>query len=259
MKNTLYILLILLIFSCREDYSNRNIEVIDIKNYEQREWKDLPKQIGGIDSLLLLENDSILLSQIDDIKFLNDKFYIRDWKNKQIVTFNNNGDFIASISKYGRGPSEYLDISDFDVDKQGNIYVIDGNKDNLIVYDYQGNSVRSEKLPFEIDLIKVVSPNNYLITISSWEEGEHKGKQIVSTDSLFNIIKTHSLYTQYYDDNMWLSSSYFKETENGVFFHRQINDSVYLFNNGNLDKIYLFDFGAQSIPLDDRKIGRAHV
>lgn len=232
-----------------------NVEVIDICNFKELPWEELPEEVKNPEYIRLSPGeDGVMLGNIDDIKIAGEKIYVQDWRNKRIAIFNREGKGIQSLVKYGRGPGEYLNISAFDVDGEGNIYVIDGTSDRMLVYDKAGGCIRDDKLPFEIDLIKVITPDKYLLALCSWETGALAGVQLMRCDSLLRKTEEISRYTEYVDDNFWLSSSYFVTSADGIFYQKQVSDSVYRFDNtGNPEKIYLFDFGNAAVPLEMRR------
>lgn len=240
---------------CSADRISGNVEVVDICNFKELPWEELPEDIRSPEYIRLSPGgDGVILGGIDDIKIAGGKIYVRDWRNKRIAVFGMDGKGIRSLVKYGRGPGEYLNISAFDVDGEGNIFVIDGTSDRLLVYDRAGACTRDEKLPFEIEIIKVIDPDNYLLALCSWENGPFAGTQLMRSDSLLNKKEEISRYTEYVDSNYWLSSSYFVTSADRLFFQKQVNDSVYCFNNaGTPEKIYLFDFGHATVPPEMRR------
>lgn len=251
----LFVGVVALVAGCSGEKVSANVEVIDILNFKERPWSELPSDVITPEYIRLSsEGDSILLGNVDDIKMAAGKIYVRDWKNKRIAIFGMDGTGQKSLMRYGRGPGEYLNVSEFEVDSTGNIYVVDGTSDRILVYNAELNLVRETKPPFEIDLFKVIDPNRYLLVLSSWEKGALGGTQLLLCDSMYQVTKQVSKYTEYVDDNFWLSSRYFAETEKGIFYQQSVNDSVYFFNrSGELQQMYLFDFGRYTIPLEKRK------
>ncbi len=231
-----------------------NLEIIEIYGFKELPWDELPEQVREPEYIRLksVEHES-MLGNIDDIKFSGGKIYVKDWSNKRLAVFTAHGEWNGSISRRGRGPGEYLNISDFDVSSDGDIYIIDGTADKMLVYNSEFRCIRDIALPFEIDNLKVIDPDKYLIAVASWENGEFSGTQLMTSDSLFNKREEISRYTEYFDDNFWLSSSFIVTSEEGFFFHRHVNDSVYnISSNGELEKIYFFDMGSSSVPLKKR-------
>lgn len=247
------LLLILLVVICGCS-SNKNMgkDVINIADFEVKNWDEIPSGILKLEKIKLVNNSGnsqMNLSSISDIKMWGDKIYILDERMKKLVIFDLSGNAVMSLNRQGRGPGEFLQISYFDIDKQGNIYVVDGNSDKLLVYNNNGDFIRAVKPPCEIDLIKVLENDKYLLQLSSWNRGSFSGSQVILADSGFVKGDEILRYSEYRDDNFWLSESRFIETKKGIFYHKQIDDHVYLFNrSGEIEKTYFFDFGSAAIP-----------
>lgn len=247
------LLLILLVIAggCSSNKHEGN-DVIDIAAFEVKSWAEIPSEVLNMEKIELVNNSGnrdMNLSCVSDCKIWGDRIYILDERMKKLVAFDFTGNAVMSLSRQGRGPGEFLQISYFDIDQEGNIYVVDGNSDKLLLYTHNGDFIREVKPPYEIDLIKVLENDQYLLQLSSWNSGSFAGAQIVLADSGF--VKGSELlgYSKNKDDNFWLSGSRFVETQKGIFYHKQIDDHVYLFNKrGEIEKTYFFDFGKAAIP-----------
>ena len=74
-----------------------------------------------------------IFSEIDKIVCHQDRFYILDWIHRKIVIYDSGGAPVGCLSRRGRGPGEYLQITDFDVDGDGSVWVVDGQQDMLLL------------------------------------------------------------------------------------------------------------------------------
>ncbi|MEM8485733.1 MAG: 6-bladed beta-propeller [Bacteroidota bacterium] len=90
-------------------------------------------------------SDSTFLTQVGDIKFYDERYYISDYSNNRLLILDQNLKVIKSLGSPGRGPGENLGVG------SSRIY-----KDTLYVYD-DGNS--------RIHKYSVVS-NEYLSSVS---------------------------------------------------------------------------------------------
>ncbi|MDR2585249.1 MAG: 6-bladed beta-propeller [Prevotellaceae bacterium] len=88
--------------------------------------------------------------------------------NKKIHVFSNpDGNFIYCLDKIGRGPGEYLSITDFDVYKDS-IYVL--NLNTIITYTQSGNFIKEYKVGIRASNFKVIDENTFLIVAMRTEE-----------------------------------------------------------------------------------------
>ena len=75
-----------------------------------------------IKTIPLETKDECMIEEIVKAIFYDNKLFLQD-NMKRLLVFNTNGKFLYEIGKIGRGPGEFLDIRDFDIDKEGNIYI----------------------------------------------------------------------------------------------------------------------------------------
>lgn len=224
------------------DYSYEEIETFPPKNIvkNKRYIKLDPSEkylFGGADKVLFKDN-----------------IYILDKRQKKIVVFDHKGNGINILDKVGQGPEEYIQITDFSVDVNGNIYIIDGVSDKLIIYN-SAEFISSEKLPFEVDIIQCLDHGEILMGLSTWNtHPETQGKRLLIADRNLTIKNTFLDFDQYYDDSYWISYYSFISNGSNICYNKPIEDFVYsLSYNGELDKCYYFDFGSKHIPFEWRK------
>lgn len=84
-----------------------------------------------------------LIGRIGRVLFFNNKIYIHDEMAGHLVVFSNEGKYLFHINNKGRGPMEYIKLTDF---------TIDGNKKVILIYDSYGHKI----LTFSIDKHKFV-------------------------------------------------------------------------------------------------------
>ena len=87
-------------------------------------------------------NKEFLIQRINEIKLVNDTFFIFDRSLKTIFLFSLNGKYISKICKLGKGPGEYLNPITFELNHQKNeIIIFDWYSQKLIRYNYHGDFI----------------------------------------------------------------------------------------------------------------------
>ena len=108
-------------------------EIISISPVSDPGTLNISDYLTNIRFIPLQTNDSCLLSSTLNLKVNDNCIYI---SNKQaIVYFDDTGKFISKIKHQGRGPFEYVSLTDFVVLKDNKIAVLDNAKKRLIIYD----------------------------------------------------------------------------------------------------------------------------
>ncbi|MCF8222883.1 MAG: 6-bladed beta-propeller [Bacteroidales bacterium] len=96
-------------------------------------------------------SDEISLRWTRLVKWCDPYFYYLSQAkdNQKVIRFTRDGKFVDALDKQGRGPSEYISISDFFVDENsGNIYII---TNKIVVFDKNLNYLHDIKYPAKRD------------------------------------------------------------------------------------------------------------
>ena len=72
------------------------------------------------------------------IRYHNHQVYVCDSYNGRVQVFDSNLDHIQSFGTHGDGPGQLNDPRDIDFDCQGNCYVVDYKKDQILVFNEDG-------------------------------------------------------------------------------------------------------------------------
>ena len=82
------------------------------------------------------------VGEFDDpcnVRYHNHQVYVCDSHNGRVQVFDSNLNFVRS---FGDGPDQLEDPEDIDFDSQGNIYVVDYGKDQVLVFSEDGQYLR---------------------------------------------------------------------------------------------------------------------
>jgi len=81
-------------------------------------------------------NAECLIGSVGKVQFVNGLFYLLDDYTGQnaIHVFDTLGNHVRSLKRIGRGPGEYKDILDFDIDDNLSLYILN-SIGNILVYD----------------------------------------------------------------------------------------------------------------------------
>jgi len=188
---SILISLISLIFiSCSDTTKKENVIFIDAKKVEQINLNEIFTKVKIIP---LQSGDSSLISEIRNVTYWKDEFYILDTNQKSILVFNTLGRFSRKLHKVGKGPGEYLEIADFAINPyNNNIELVDGR--SLYSYDKNGNFENKERIindefrsanEFEIINDNIIfflqHPNSNISVFYS-----RKDKKIIKTLKIYN-------------------------------------------------------------------------
>lgn len=260
-KNGLFLccLLTIIFSSCSDKGQSEACHFVDYKSIPSAR---LDYSVFNLDTLVINEDNEpkYMLSEIDKIIYQNGSFFLSDWRHGKVVCFDRKGSAVLAITKRGRGPQEYLKISDFDVDHDHRIFIMDGQSDRLLVFDKDGSFIHSLKLPIEAYAFKTLSKGGYIFNLAPWTKGDGEGDKIIVTDDSLKLLSHNIEYNGIYDSGFSFSSVVFTNSNSFISFNQPIDDNVYVFDNdGNHLITYLFDFGAATVPTKIRKSIEANL
>ncbi len=258
MKTKLLFCSIIILFAgCRQNspvYENAtDVAIADFKKVEAVS----PSEIYGTEPayIRLETTDSALFSfrDIEKVVIEDNLIYILESTFKKLIVYDMDGAPVKVIDYRGRGPKEYLQITDFDVDKDGYIWIADAQKNVLYKYGKDCKVVSAQLYPYEVNKIRCLDSGGFIFQIGSWDDSYLSGCELVVADSSLNVKSKLLKYPK--DKNMDIV---FKTTisDNGedCFYMDPISD--YLFNlssDGEISAIYHLDFGSRTVPDDIRK------
>lgn len=229
---------------------------IAINKVDNTEIVKLSKFINAVKIIPLSYNDSTLIGKIKKVLVFNNNIYIQDKHNsKYLFVFDKKGKFINMIGRSGQGPHEFIELTDFSIDKDGNICIYDCAGQKVVVYNTYGDFIKSVPVPFYADNFCISNGCYYLF---------RDNPQLNSKYSL-NV----------YTDNGKLIQSYFSvrpgyvsrvssdifirnDNDNSIVFHKDLNDTIYLLNKDELSARYFVDFGQKAINNTDKRFVKRH-
>lgn len=74
--------------------------------------------LSDVEFLLLKTPDSLKITIVSKIREIGDKLFILDKKRRIVFAFDKVGNFLGLVGNQGEGPTEFREVSDFDI--QGN-------------------------------------------------------------------------------------------------------------------------------------------
>jgi hypothetical protein len=273
MKPTHLFLMILITLSCKSQDNNKIITF---------NLKELPKitsvklsDLGFVDIeyIPLETKEQSLISRID-LVFFNDYsinkiipgdgyFIIKN--GERVLKFSEDGSFIASIGKIGRGPNEISQIEDVEIDKTNqNIYMVSGWQKKFCLYSPSGEFIKTFNVPFYVREFRFFEDK--ILCYCGNNRGDNKSSFIL-IDKLGNIIKSFpNKYT-------FKPKSKFGFTHENLFFsyNKKLNvkelysDTIFSFENMGFKPHTVIGVGKRQVTakvrseFDANEIGKNYI
>jgi hypothetical protein len=242
-----FISIIILIISCSSvtKESSTNFKVINLNLKEVKQEKNISEIFTDISLVKLETTPSSLIGEINKIFVTSNEIYISD--GLSIYIFDLNGNFKKRLHKNGKGPGEYTGISDFLIDNNRSIEILNSGLQKVIRFDSSFNFVDEYKINRYAMNMALLDGRGRLFHCGNDASGGQYDKIVRFENGKLKeqFLKIDVLKSQYLHYRRFDVFSYHK---NGVLITDAHNDTVYFFNNNSLEPRYVFDIGENAIP-----------
>lgn len=250
MKWTLFLTVLIfsnILFGSCKRTSNDMEEVIKINIREgiskPKTSLQLADEIEGIECIPLETSDSVLISNILDLRISDKYIFVYNGKTSAVLQFNKKGKFIRKIGREGNGPGEYSLITELGIDENLNrLYIFQYNNSPL-VYSFDGKFLCSDTTMCHTGGAYVFDNGSKAlkglimnpINIAPWAGA------LMNTDG--DIIMSKSLYNKQNnnDEYLYMKQIYFSSFGENVLLSISCNDTVYSISPSKIKPKYILD------------------
>ncbi len=237
----LIVLIITTAVSCSDNY--KEYPIIKVDNAINAGNEIIEKFIS-IDCLIPIRDNKILLGTCDKVLTYDSLVYILD--QERILVINKEGTLHAEINQIGMGPGEYSEITDFEIDTNGNILLYCSDEQKVLTYTCDGKFISQERVCDGTDICLLrngdiaVYRNIYSDTIASVYR--RNGKQHMHykfEDKRPNILLQNGGGIIEYNDSLYLTNP--------------LDYNIYKCENGKITPIVGFDFAERNLTVEMRQ------
>jgi len=274
MQKNIYLVFIILIFSCsnQQKKSNYTLEqiaslhldsteiltvvsdsaiTIDINPFLGDKSFDFSSLVKEIKFVPLETIDESLVSDIYKVIVTDSSIYIMDnYKGAGLIIFDSKGKFIKRI-KQGQGPQELLRLYDIAFDPANN-ELIAYQHSFLVYFTANGEFIRKKRLPFGFYNFAVMS-NGYIYKVLE-QQNNHLEKfnpfSLLVSDTSFSI-KYAALPKKESDVNLVGYNYLYPCNDSSITVTQHYNDTIYSYNilNNNILKAkYVMNYSNKKLP-----------
>ena len=259
----LAICVLLALKSCTNTKSYKKNEemypVIDIVNsvgnYQKVYFSDY---FSSIELIALETNNNSLIGEesivlvYDSLIFIASSISSGVWPpHKNLLVFNRSGKFLNSIGAIGKGPGEYLGVSEVFLNhEKPTVYVADSFK--IFEFEFNGKFIGSFTRPNpdgrSLWNVTFLEDNLFLGAISYDKRNEYKYYLFDKNGDVIKYFHTN-LHSDTSLQNAWSLSVAPYRIDNHVYVMDYINDTLYTIENLRLSPVYVFDYGKFAYPI----------
>ena len=146
-------------------------------------------EIAGDIQYIPLATDS-LLANIMKVIYSEGVYFVKDNKSK-FLRFDENGRLLNQIGRRGKGPGEYLYVSDFVIHPvTRNIFVSGGKPDQILAYSPEGKFLKP--IPLTIKYVTSMGISDKNLFLFYFDGAQHIEKNMELIDTEGSILKSYT-------------------------------------------------------------------
>lgn len=236
----------ILFYNCKSQ-DDINVQPISI-NYKNSKQVRLSEYFDLFKVCPLETTPNNLIGYIKKIEIYNTDFYILDEANNCVFHHDSAGRFINQLNKIGRGPEEYIRITDLKVNDDG-IFILDYSQQAIIHYDHNLQFVGKTHLNFFASEFLLQQGNLFVYSERANNKKDYCFYQTDSRGEIINsFVKRRKLKHERYNFQF---SNVFCFNSDSLFSPRYSN---YIYSQNHPDFAYKLDFKDKTFPEDKLNI-----
>ena len=190
-----------------------------------------------IERYIVLDTTEVLVNSSDKYIFKNQNIYISDRKGS-IHIFSDSGKYVNSISRQGRGPGEYLIVSDFDVDTQGNVYVLCANSKKIIKY-HEPDYLSSDVMEMDKQVTEIcLQENNVWVGNIFTADDKLPGLGLFEDGVVTPTVEAREDFDNLSGEYIKLKNKSFYFSDKNLLFNQRLSREVYQLKEGKKELLF---------------------
>ena len=190
-------------------------------------------------------------NRVNEVQISKEYFFISDFK--QLYQFKRTGEFVRKIGSNGKGPGEYLYVVSLDINEDlREVYVFCNVSRKVLIYDFEGNHLRSYAMP-QFRTLRAVDDSLFLAyTDVAVGKEEHIFTLIDAAGDSTCLVKNNFKWEHISDMvyTVYTGNRWFYRYGGKLYFKDIYNDTLYRYNPDKYlaEPTYYFDLGKYDIP-----------
>ncbi|ADY50872.1 hypothetical protein Pedsa_0287 [Pseudopedobacter saltans DSM 12145] len=203
------------------------------------------------------KNDA-LIGNIDKLVFDSGKIFIADKDIAEaIFIYSDSGKFLKKIDGKGQAPGEFLEIRDFTLDTVNKyLYVLDLQGRKVNVYNYEGEFLRSNPMPFLFSAFAYINSNIFAMsTATAYNKQNPKinNHYLVTAELSGKIVSAEFPFNNKERDFTYFNAAPLRTFGSKVLFYPRYSNTIYEVGNNSTKLLYSLDFNGKGIPSEERE------
>ena len=240
-KKIPFIIVVVVLFSsCRKSVSEIPAILIDISHDSEAYLSEIAEEV---DMVKLETTENSLIKEIRDVEILNDHYFIYHDVYSEVLMFDLNGQFIKKVGQIGRGPGEYIALTQIVVDNENRRLLI--NTRGIMIFDHNGIFVEHIKLEKGSPTSMLVRDKQLYCFHNAFEwlnSGKRESSSFLTTNNTTDWKLIDSIYFKSYTGN-FIFPAFLTISNQNIYLYSSIPveppetksdvDTLYVLKNNN--------------------------
>ena len=223
-----------------------SILTIDVSDFSEKDTINLSDITDSVWYVPLETSKLSLIGRIDKMAFVGDTIYILDrFVGRSVFAFNNEGIFLFRIGSQGKGPGQFIEPVDIDIDyHRKQIAILDTRNLRVNVYSFSGEFIK--EFPFKDVIMNMCLLDDESIAYNSLYSEK-------KNDWYYLKIQNNQIVNKYfsYTAESQITKHQFQpflKSNNTVYVKPITNDTIYTIQGGAIHPQLAIDFGQKRQP-----------
>lgn len=212
-----------------------------------------------IEKIIPLETTTeSLIKRVSRVHVNNNEIIVFDRSSDNVLRFDDKGRFIGSVGAKGKGPNEYLQITDCYISKSHDtIAIYDGFKNSVCFYNRDNEVVKNQKV--ESFFGDVCIWNNKQVLYFGRKNRNIPPKTKASNLCIYDFNGRLLNEAFFYDRNEFTQTRFKKYNslytlkDGSINIQRYFNDTIFIYDGKKITPRLYFDLGEYKLPFKEKQ------
>lgn len=172
MKNFSLFVSVLLLTACSPAIKKDSLKTLDVSLSSANASLQMSKFASSVKCVPLGTDNAIIIDKLTRVVMTDDFIYVADKSSLYKLTLA--GDIVKSICHRGNAPTEYVSISDFQLDEDGSVWVLSRNNKALYNYTWEDSLQRKINLDNWVEKIYLLGKDRMLLYAGNEKSKEYE-------------------------------------------------------------------------------------
>lgn len=190
--------------------------------------------------------DSVLIGNVVSIHRKGNNIYLCD--KYSVYKLDENGGIEAVLCKQGEGPGEYYSITDFQIDGNGDVWILSRRNKSVLLYDWAGKVKGQISLDFWSNNMALLDNKMYFFTGNEITDESQSNIQVIDLNS-GDVIQSFNPINPQKSKYLHIAvSNPFIKKGNGFYYTEMFNDTIFSLTDDEFKPARILDLGGHNVP-----------